>query len=96
MDRNDIAAYMMQGVMAQRSISPGTDGETWDYSGIADKAFDIADMLIYAFGSLDEPNLYAVLATQAMVAKVINDGSEFDYDNIISAALDMAAAMNPI
>jgi len=96
MDRADIAAYAMQGLMAQKSTAPGIDGSVFDYDAIAELAYSITDMLIDAYASSAEPDLYAVLAMQSMVAKVLNDGSDFDYSDIITAALNMSTAMNPV
>ena len=85
----------MRGLMGQKSTAPGADGEAWPYYFIALDAFGIADMLIDAFGTAGDPDLFAVMAMEAMVMKVVNDGTEYDYTNIIQAAVDMSAAMNP-
>ena len=96
MTRADIAAYTMQGLMAQKSTAPAVEGTVFDYSSISTLAYELADDLIDLFGTAGDPDLYAVLALEAMIAKVLNDGSIFDYSNIIQAARDMSSAMNPV
>ena len=96
MDRETIAAYAMQALMGQKSTAPAEEGAVFNYSLISTNAFAIADLLIDIFGTASDPDLYAVLAMEAMVMKVVNDGEEYDYTDIIQAAFDMSAAMSPV
>ena len=96
MDRAEIAAYTMQGLMAQKSTAPAVEGTAFNYSAISTLAYELADDLIDLFGTAGDPDLFAVLALQSMISKVLNDGSIFDYSNIIQAAKDMSYAMTAV
>ena len=95
MTREEIAGYSMQGLMAQKSTAPA-DSNPYNYLNISTLAYELADLLIDVYGTAGDPDIYAALALQAMVAKVLNDGQEFDYTDIIQAAKDMSDAMNPV